>query len=92
MLVALAVSVPLLTKLPLISSVKLAPAMVTVAPVLMVKSLQTADPVLIVGILGTPELMITSVVDVGTPLHQLAALCQFVSVAPSHPAPAVTVI
>jgi hypothetical protein len=53
------------------------------APLLMVR-LFTVAAVLIDGVLGTPELITTSLVAVGIPPHQLDALFQLLFTLPSH--------
>jgi hypothetical protein len=53
------------------------------APLLMVR-LFTVAAVLIDGALGTPELITTSLVAVGTPPHQLEVLFQLLFTLPSH--------
>lgn len=56
---------------------------VSVAPVFMVIFLTVPVPVESTGIKGTPVLMVTSLVMVGTPGHQLAALLQLAFI-PCH--------
>lgn len=77
------VKVPLWVNVPRISRLLPEPVKLKVAPLPMVILFTTAA-VLICGALAVPELMVTSVVPVGTPPHQLDAVFHELLVAPNH--------
>src|ERR1041385_4155091 len=82
---------PLLMRSALRSSVPV-PSMASTAPVSTVRFCANAPGVEISGEKGVPETINTSIVDVGTPPHQLVALFQSLSAVPTHWPPGVTVI
>ena len=88
---AAALNVPLLTTFPKRSSIPFAP-MVSVPPVLIVIFLAVPAPPLRFGMLGAEEGIITSIVEVGTPPHQLEAVFQSVLVKPVQVCNGITVI
>lgn len=77
------VKVPLWVNVPRISRLLPEPVKLKLAPLPMVILFTTAA-VLICGALAVPEPMLTSVIPVGTPPHQLDAVFHELLVAPSH--------